>query len=640
MARMRRTAGPDSSGRRSNLIRGFLGAALAVAGVLAAVPAGALEPAFEHRQVAASPAATPVTPQDRQPRLAGPAQLRALQLSWADAERYRRVFELQEAGDWAAADAIIRLIRNDRLMGHVRYQRLMHPTAWKASYGELRDWLEHYADHPGADRIHQLALRRRGEGDPRPPAPRKAGGIAPGPLGSEGLERTIDVVPRGRAPVVPLSARERAAEAADAIAQHLRVAAPAEAEAVLVGARLDRAATPMEADAARVEVAAGYFYEGRHRNAHDLARRAAERSGDALPQAHWIAGLSAWHLGRIDRAARHFEALARIEGASPWTVSAGAYWAARAHARLKRPAEQTRWIALAAEHPRTFYGMIASRAAGAQADFRFRVPTLTARHLRAIEDEPAALRAVALVQAGRRDLAEQELRRINPRGEPLLGQALVALVDAAGLPALALQIGSALTGPGGTLYDAALYPVPPWHPAEGFKVDRALLYALMRRESRFDHRARSAAGASGLMQLMPTTASYMADGRDFSGSDLGALFDPALNLELGQRYVSYLFEQRDVGSNLLLMAAAYNAGPGSLQRWRKRIDTDDPLLFLESMPSAETRNFVEQVLTNFWIYRQRLGQPDPSLDAIAAGRWPVYIPMDASEDRIAEHAEN
>lgn len=640
MARMRRTAGRNPSGRRSNLIRGFLGAALAIAGAFAAVPAGALEPAFEHRQASAPLAGAPVTPPDRQPRLAGPPQLRALQLSWADAERYRRVFELQEAGDWAGADAIIRLIRDDRLMGHVRYQRLMHPTAWKASYGELRDWLEHYADHPGAGKIHQLALRRQGEDDPHPRAPRKAGGVAPGPLGSAGLERTIDVTPRRRAAVIPLSARERAAEAADSIARHLRAADPAEAEAVLVDARLDRSATPVEADAARIEVAAGYFYDGRHRRAYDLARLAAERSGDLLPQAHWIAGLSAWHLGQIERAAGHFEALARIEDASPWTVSAGAYWAARAHARLKRPAEHARWVALAAEHPRTFYGMIAGRTIGSRADFRFRVPTLTARHIRAIGDEPAALRAVALVQAGRRDLAEQELRRVDPRGKPLLGQALVALVDAAGLPAFALQIGSALAGPGGTLYDAALYPVPPWQPAEGFKVDRALLYALMRRESRFDHRARSAAGASGLMQLMPTTASYMAEGRDFSGGDPGALFEPELNLELGQRYVSHLFDQRGIGSNLLLMAAGYNAGPGALQRWRKRIKVDDPLLFLESLPSAETRNFVEQVLTNFWIYRQRLGQPDPSLDAIAAGKWPAYIPMDAREDRIAEHAEN
>ena len=55
---------------------------------------------------------------------------------------------------------------------------------------------------------------------------------------------------------------------------------------------------------------------------------------------------------------------------------------------------------------------------------------------------------------------------------------------------------------------------------------------------------------------------------------------------------------------------------------------DDPLLFIESLPSRETRDFVEKVVANLWIYRARLGQPLPTLDAVAAGDWPAYTPLD------------
>jgi len=57
-------------------------------------------------------------------------------------------------------------------------------------------------------------------------------------------------------------------------------------------------------------------------------------------------------------------------------------------------------------------------------------------------------------------------------------------------------------------------------------------------------------------------------------------------------------------------------------------DVHDPLMFVESLPSRETRLFVERVLANLWIYRSRLGQPLPSLEDVAAGDWPSYTPLD------------
>jgi soluble lytic murein transglycosylase-like protein len=151
----------------------------------------------------------------------------------------------------------------------------------------------------------------------------------------------------------------------------------------------------------------------------------------------------------------------------------------------------------------------------------------------------------------------------------------------------------------------------------------------MRQESRFESRLVSRAGATGLMQIMPETANDMVLGGDYAGNDRRRLFDPAWNLGLGQRYLASLLGQTQIGGNLFLAAAAYNAGPANLTRWRKELeDVTDPLLFIESIPMRETRDYVHKVLVNYWVYQMRLGRTPETLDAVATGSWPVYLPAD------------
>ena len=165
--------------------------------------------------------------------------------------------------------------------------------------------------------------------------------------------------------------------------------------------------------------------------------------------------------------------------------------------------------------------------------------------------------------------------------------------------------------------------MPRLRPRGGFLVDRALVYALTRLESNFDAGAVSAAGARGLMQLMPVTAGYITGHADRYAGRAGSLHDPALNLQLGQRYVLYLSGHDAVDNNLIRLLASYNAGPGNVGRWDIRCD-DDPLMFMESIPLEETRGFVHRALTYTWIYADRLGLPAPSLDALAGGAWPKF----------------
>ncbi|MEM1395940.1 MAG: lytic transglycosylase domain-containing protein, partial [Pseudomonadota bacterium] len=144
----------------------------------------------------------------------------------------------------------------------------------------------------------------------------------------------------------------------------------------------------------------------------------------------------------------------------------------------------------------------------------------------------------------------------------------------------------------------------------------------------FKPNAKSRVGARGLMQVMPRTASYVAKDRKLAtraGRD--RLLDPAFNMKIGQMYVNYLLESLD-NEDLFEMATAYNGGPGNLRKWKSKLKIDDPLLFIESIPNSESRDYVEKVLLNLWMYRQKLGQPTPSRDLVASGKAPAFEALD------------
>lgn len=547
----------------------------------------------------------------------------ALRLSDEDSQRYRRIFQLQDAGNFTAADAEIAALADRRLMGPVEQQRLLHPDAGKISYDDLRQWLERYGDHAGADQIHALALRRLPSGERPPEAPEGSDRIS-GALDQLMASPRNGVTPRGRAG----SDRAMVQQAVERIEELVRTGRPSKAIAILENDKLARQIEFVEYDALRSRIAASFFYENRPRSALSLAAASAARSGASLPSAYWIAGLAAWRLGHSDRAAHYFEAVATHPRASIWEATAGAYWAARAFRRHNQDDEARLWFKVAAQYPRNFYGLLARRELRASVSFRWDLPQLSPRHLLSIGRFTAGRRAIALLQAGQNDLAEAELARVRPQDDALLQEALVVLADAAGLAGLAIRLGSAVPTPEGETYDAALYPVPHWAPEGGFAVDRALLYAFMRQESRFDPKARSQAGAQGLMQLRPISVTQVADGEgDNSDSVPGRsrIFNPSRNLDLGQRYLRFLLDHPEIGNNLFYLAAAYNAGPSAVGRWRRTIGAEkDPLLFIESLSFRETREFVQRVMVNFWIYSMRLGQDTESLDTVIAGRWPMY----------------
>lgn len=563
-----------------------------------------------------------VTPQAlAEPPAASPPEV----LSERDAALYREIFELQEDGEWPAADVKIAEIENDILIGYVQYQRYMHPTDYRSAFSELKEWMAYYADHPEADKIYRLALRRRPSGATPPirPVSRQWRSKPEKELHPD-LEADYAKIGRPRVKRIEgrvryLANRNRALDALSEIDRHL-----------------DRGViTERQYDRMRSWAAASLYFQGYVDTARSIAEPAAARNGESAVLAHWIAGLIAFRDGDIPRAHNHFTKMAAVPYQEDALHAAAGFWAARTALAAGEAADVAPNLEIAAQYPFTFYGQLALAQLGRRYAYEWDAPALTREGLeKLIAAEPRVERAVALAQVGRTVEADVELRWASGAIPSELDYDLLAVAHALNLPAA--QVDIALAGESKHL-EAGLFPVPDYAPSGGFKVDRALLYALMRQESKFKVEATSRVGARGLMQLMPRTASYVASDRSLlyrSGRE--RLYDPAYNLELGQTYVDYLINGA-ADRDLFHLAAAYNGGPGNLRRWKRSMEIEDPLLFIESIPSRESREFVEHVLTNFWIYRDRLGQSAPSREKVAAGELPLYEALDqiAEKNQIA-----
>lgn len=376
-----------------------------------------------------------------------------------------------------------------------------------------------------------------------------------------------------------------------------------------------------ELDRLKSLIAQSYLMEGRVEKALEISKTAARRSGDEVALSGWVAGLASWRLNKFDEAQNYFTKSATARGNSPWMISAGAYWASRSAIRAENFEDVEPLLSVAATHKRTFYGLIATRALGREFAFDWDLPHLSQKQKNKIESYPPVMEAMRIAKSGK---VTEAISLLSSAGwlssRDKREQVLIYAADKK-IPALALHLARSTKSEEGDFFDAALYPETPWKPSEGFHVDRALINALIRQESRFNPNATSSAGATGLMQLMPQTASYMMD-----GEDMGDLANPHTNLAIGQNYVRHLLENNLVENDLFKFAIAYNAGPGNLAKWQKELGTvqNDPLLFIESIPMAETRAFVERVMVNYWMYSLQNDRSVKSLDAIASGHAETY----------------
>jgi soluble lytic murein transglycosylase len=344
--------------------------------------------------------------------------------------------------------------------------------------------------------------------------------------------------------------------------------------------------------------------------AYRIAAHHGLTAGLGFAEGEWLAGWIAlrW-LREPATALPHFTRL--YDGVTtPVSRARGAYWAGRAAEAAGAREDARVWYETAARNLTTYYGQLA--AARLSADFFLALPL-------APQPSNIAARAFAadeLVRAVKALGRHGHAARIDPLFDALVDRATTR--ERAQLTAdLAAHLGRAdlavrtarQVRRAGIILPNHLYPeVRLPAPAQLVPGTQALVLAIVRQESGFDPTAVSRAGARGMMQLMPATARHVARSLDLDPAR-HSLDDPEFNLLLGSTYMEGLVRRYD--GSLLLAVAAYNAGPGRVSGWLKRYgdpraDHIDPVDWVETLPFAETRNYIQRVFEGLTIYRHRL----------------------------------
>lgn len=282
------------------------------------------------------------------------------------------------------------------------------------------------------------------------------------------------------------------------------------------------------------------------------------------------------------------------------------YWRARALAAEGRSAEAlSLYLTLVTEYH--FYALLAAEALGRRIEPRSEPLVPRPGALAAFSSRPGVMRTVKLANL---DLRKEMLREWSyvTRGaddEELLVAAEYA--RRAGLYDRAINAAERTS----QLHDFGLRYLAPFNAefeaaAREQNADLAMLFAIARQESRFTPAIVSSAGASGLMQLMPATARWVAKQLNRADYTSARIADVDLNTQFGAYYFKYWLDRLD--GRPVLATAAYNAGPSRAQNWRPAVTTEGAI-WVETIPFNETRDYVKKVLANAMFYSDALDQP-------------------------------
>jgi soluble lytic murein transglycosylase len=326
---------------------------------------------------------------------------------------------------------------------------------------------------------------------------------------------------------------------------------------------------------------------------------------DAYTNLTWLAGSAALNkLGRPADAIGLFERYANA-AKSGQTQAKGLYWAGRAAQAAGRATDATAYYERAARFYDQFHGQLASERLGraVKPPIMVSVPLEISAEARSAFNQREIVRAATqLGQLGNWTDQTQFVRTIASQAKSDVDHMLaVELAQRINRPDLGVLVGRNAYVNGLAEFVKSGFPqisVP-----NDYLGSWTMIHAISRQESNFDRQAVSRVGARGLMQLMPGTARETAPRAGLSYNP-ASLTDPSYNVSLGSTYFGQLMTQ--YGGNYVLSVAAYNAGPGNVNKWL-RANGDprngvDVISWIESIPLSETRSYVQRVLENAVVY--------------------------------------
>jgi soluble lytic murein transglycosylase len=359
--------------------------------------------------------------------------------------------------------------------------------------------------------------------------------------------------------------------------------------------------------------------QGDAAGAYALAAGHAQTGAEQVADAEFLAGFIALQrLADPAKAEGHFRRIADLSKAAI-TQGRAHYWLGRAKAARGDTGAAKAEYQAAAAFPNTFYGQLAALAlgdgpAGLNARITaFRDPGWDAERALGFAGRELARAAAYLVSWGEPRRAQAFLLRLDEIAPDAVDRSIDArLAIGFGMPETAIAV-ARRAGREGLILLQSGWPLAADVPG-GAGVEPALALGVIRQESSFDTATVSPAGARGLMQLLPETATLVGRKLGVPITVAALTTDPTANVQLGTAYLRGLLEQFD--GAVPLAVAAYNAGPNRVLDWLTangdpRGGSVDMIDWIELIPYGETRNYVQRVIENQIIYRARRGETKP-----------------------------
>ncbi|MBQ8251543.1 MAG: lytic transglycosylase domain-containing protein [Alphaproteobacteria bacterium] len=539
-------------------------------------------------------------------------------LNKTDVKLYKEIFQAHQKGHYITAQSLEKKLSNKLLKGYILFDKYFS-SKYKTSKQEINSFIKTYSHLPIANDVYALGKKKNFRLSSKSPKDPVYGSKA-GSCSYVRRDEPINLVSRQKFSYLSPSKRNEAKKLSKNLKKLIEQKRLTKALELLESKKVSSLFNQTDIDIVYTAIAFSYFLDGNDDKSLKYAKKAINTSGDSLPLAHWTAALSSWRTKDYKNAAHYFSTAAEHDEGYPLLKSSAGFWAARAYLKMGEFQKVGNYLELASGQPRTFYGLLALYMMG--------------DHLENILDEeshpeivtktsfshPALNRFYALKQVGKTALAEKELAALYLSLSKEKKEKFIQYARQRGF----YKELTSLTGV--SLDTKERFPLPNWTPLNNWRVKKELVFAFVRQESCFNKHARSIVGARGLMQIMPQTAKIIAkmSGINFN---ISKMENESYNLALGQNYLLYLMELPAINYNLIFTAVAYNAGPGNLIKWKKQmLYQEDPLLFIESIPSRETRGFVERIMVNFWIYSSLTKSSFESIDAVIQGKWPMYQP--------------
>ncbi len=555
-------------------------------------------------------------------------------LSKSDLEKYHSIYLAQRQHDYVKADAIIKTLGNNLLVSYMYYMRYVAKN-YNPTYEELSKWLNEYSDHGVASIVYKMAQ------DKAKKASQKLSLKKPNSF----YDRFVPLYMRHDTfkniePYLPNGKVEKAEpidnSTTSTIRSHLKGGRTLNVKNILLSSQVIKTLDKNTYDYYCMLLGKSYFLDGDDNQAIFWARKSLKRNEKLFAESFSTMGLAYYRMKDYKNSAASFANLMKTDGSLPTDlVALGSYWYARVSLKNTDITNYYRGLEIASRYIYNFYGIIASEELGIVPNYTWNYLSLPAESIDILTSNRYSRRALALLQFGLLDWAEQELiflanydtASMNKSDEMTILNALIYMAQQVPMPALGLKF----AGQQGMYYGLShlSYPIFFVELKNGYELDPALLLAVMRRESAFYSGAVSGPGATGLMQIMPSTAAYVIKKYAVEVEQNNAyLTSPSTNIEIGQQYVKQLINVTN--GNLIYTLGSFNAGSYHVDKWKKDSHrmVNDPLFFIESIPFRETRNYVKSVTTDYWIYQFKLGLENHALYSLVQGGQPIYYNVD------------